>query len=431
MKSKKRKESGQLRVVELFAGVGGFRLGLCGTGQAPLDGYEVVWANQWEPSTKKQHAADVYAARFHNGTYPDRWFNKDIFAVPTKGSAIPKHHLLVGGFPCQDYSVARTLSHAAGLEGKKGVLWWAIRDILKEKRPPYIMLENVDRLLKSPAKQRGRDFGIMLSSLAKLDYFVEWRVVNAADYGMPQRRRRVFILAYHKDSPVGRLASQAHPVNWLTRDGICARAFPGDAKPARVERATLYRSLAQMTKEFVYDFKNSGLMSEYMFTSLAVAPRLERPTPLGSLALKAKDVGPEYFISPSELKRWEKLKGAKKETRKSKSGFEYLYSEGAVAFPDSLDKPSRTIVTGEGGSSPSRFKHVIRQGSRYRRLTPLELEKLCMFPEDHTKLDGIGDQRRAFFMGNALVVGVIERLGRALLAAHRDSISKRLTDEPL
>ena len=118
MKNKK------LKVAELFAGVGGFRLGL------EKSNYEIVWSNQWEPSTKKQHA------------------------------------------------------------------WWSIHSILENKKnkPKYLFLENVDRLLKSPSTQRGRDFAVMLQSLNDLDYAVEWRIINAAEYGMPQRRRRVFFI---------------------------------------------------------------------------------------------------------------------------------------------------------------------------------------------------------------------------------------------
>ena len=178
----------KIRVVELFAGVGGFRLGLESSSGKDLK-YEVVWSSQWEPGTGVQHASDIYAHQF--GT--DGHSCEDIQeVVEKKFKEIKDHDLLVGGFPCQDYSVARTLHQAAGLNGKKGVLWWSIYNILKkkgEKAPKFLMLENVDRLLKSPASQRGRDFAVMLASLADLGYAVEWRVINAADYGFPQRRR--------------------------------------------------------------------------------------------------------------------------------------------------------------------------------------------------------------------------------------------------
>ncbi|MEK6809392.1 MAG: DNA (cytosine-5-)-methyltransferase, partial [Nanoarchaeota archaeon] len=175
----------KIKVVELFAGVGGFRIGL---GNASKK-YEVVWSNQWEPATKTQDASDVYVKRFGEENHS----NVDIVKVNIKD--IPKHNLLVGGFPCQDYSVAKSLSQSKGITGKKGVLWWEIHRILKDSKsnPEFVLLENVDRLLSSPASQRGRDFAIMLASLSDLGYIVEWRIINAADYGMPQRRRRVFI----------------------------------------------------------------------------------------------------------------------------------------------------------------------------------------------------------------------------------------------
>ena len=85
-----------------------------------------------------------------------------------------------------------------------------------------------------------------------------------------------------------------------------------------------------------------------------------------------------------------------------------------MIYPDALDNTSRTIITGEGGKSPSRFKHVIETEKGLRRLTPIEIERLNMFPDNHTKMDCITNTKRAFFMGNALVVGVVEKIGIAL-----------------
>jgi len=197
---------GNLKVIELFAGVGGFRLGLEKTGK-----YKIVWSNQWEPSTKTQHASIVYKARFGSENHS----NKDISEVAVED--IPDADILVGGFPCQDYSVASTLQNSKGLIGKKGVLWWSIHKILSEKKNPlkYLLLENVDRLLKSPASQRGRDFAIMLKSLDSLGYAVEWRVINAADYGMPQRRKRIFILGYHRSSFIFKELKKADKLDWI------------------------------------------------------------------------------------------------------------------------------------------------------------------------------------------------------------------------
>lgn len=409
-----------LKVAELFAGVGGFRLGLEST-----KGFKVVWSNQWEPGTTKQHASDTYSKRFPTGKHS----NQDIATVPTKD--IEDHDLLVGGFPCQDYSVARTLSHASGILGKKGVLWWQIHRIIKEKankKPLYLMLENVDRLLKSPAKQRGRDFALMLSSLAEQGYIVEWRVINAADYGMPQRRRRVFIMGYRKGTPIHTLISKLEdPFDWILSSGTMANAFPvtydknylfPDEHTIEVKGELVDISEKFHGKGNNSPFENTGMIiGEKVYTLPTKADYAGSRTVLRDILIDEKDVPQEYFINPKDLPRWKYLKGAKKEPRKSKSGHVYNYSEGSMAFPDPLNKPARTIVTGEGGSTPSRFKHVIHaKDGRYRRLTPLELERINMFPDEHTASTTVTATRRAFFMGNALVVGVVWKLGKALLA---------------
>ena len=238
------KKNNKIRVVELFAGVGGFRIGLEGAS----DAFETVWNNQWEPSTQHQDASLVYQARFGRKGH----CNKDINTVPT--ADIPDHDLLVGGFPCQDYSVAATLSRSGGIEGKKGVLWWQIYRILQEKgdkRPQYIFFENVDRLLNSPATQRGRDFAIILASLADLGYVVEWRIINAADYGMPQRRRRTYIVGYQKDSEVAQRVEDME--GWVEYDGVMAQAFPFRVKDKTVSSLILKerfrRFLQALTRE--------------------------------------------------------------------------------------------------------------------------------------------------------------------------------------
>lgn len=403
----------KLKVVELFAGVGGFRLGLESTGD-----YEVVWSNQWEPSTKAQHASWVYEARFGKENHS----NEDIATVPTKD--IPDHDLLCGGFPCQDYSVATTLRNSKGLRGKKGVLWWSIERILREKKskaPKYLFLENVDRLLKSPASQRGRDFAIILKSLEELGYAVEWRVINAADYGMPQRRRRVFFLGYRKNSPIYKRLKKADKEDWLMADGIIAQAFPvRSAESSKPLEMDLDQDIVEISESFnvngkVSPFLNSGVMVEGKVYSRKVVADHDGPKVVLGDILQNGEVPDEFFIDESDLDKWTYLKGPKKEVRKSSRGYEYNYSEGGMIFPDALDSPSRTVITGEGGKSPSRFKHVVRSKRGLRRLTPMELERLNMFPDDHTALDGVSDAKRAFFMGNALVVGVIEKLGKQLI----------------
>ena len=403
--------SKRIKVIELFAGVGGFRLGL------EKSNYKIVWSNQWEPSTKIQHASMVYEARFGKANHS----NEDINKVVTRNiEEIPDHDLLVGGFPCQDYSVATTLHNSKGLKGKKGVLWWAIYKILEEKKSPpkYLFLENVDRLLKSPASQRGRDFAVMLQSLNKLGYAVEWRVINAADYGMPQRRRRIFFLAYHKSSDVYKTLKKSNKADWITKEGTVASAFPV-IQSNLMQEFHLKGDLIEITNEFnktgkISPFLNTGLMIKGKVITMKTKPQYNgSKTMLGDI-LQNGDVSAEFYIDKNDKPKWEYLKGSKKEKRTTKAGFEYNYTEGAMVYPDALDNSSRTIITGEGGKSPSRFKHVILTDRGLRRLTPIELERLNMFPDNHTKLDNITDTKRAFFMGNALVVGIIETIGKSL-----------------
>jgi len=401
----------KMKVAELFAGVGGFRLGL------EKNNYEIVWSNQWEPSTKIQHASKVYEERFGKENHSNEDINK---VVIRNVEEIPDHDLLVGGFPCQDYSVATTLHNSKGLKGKKGVLWWSIHQILENKKnkPKYLFLENVDRLLKSPAKQRGRDFAVMLQSLNDLGYAVEWRVINAAEYGMPQRRRRVFFIGYHKSTDIYKRLQKTNKTNWLIEKGTIANAFPVE-KTSSIQEVDLKGNLVEITNNFnkngkLSPFQNTGLLIKGKVYTTKTIPSYDGKRTVLADVLENGLVTPEFFIDEKDKDKWEYLKGAKTIERKSQDGFVYKYSEGGMIYPDALDNASRTIITGEGGKSASRFKHVIVSDRGLRRLTPLELERLNMFPDNHTKLDGITDTKRAFFMGNALVIGVVEKIGEEL-----------------
>jgi len=410
-----------LRVVELFAGVGGFRIGLEGVKNQNNSNpnFKIVWSNQWEPKTKCQHASLVYEKNFGSVHHS----NIDINSVDS--STIPNHDMLVAGFPCQDYSVASTLKNSGGLIGKKGVLWWQIYRILKEKgnqKPSILLLENVDRLLKSPVKQRGRDFAVILASLSNLGYNVEWRVINAADYGMPQRRRRIFIMAYKKTSKIGKLLSKSNVNSWLGGEGVLSSCFPVESTTTeKVTEIEIGKNIAEVSQDFnlntsgrLSPFHNSGIMISNRVFSLKTKPKYSGTYITLRDILEEGKVADEYYLQSDNMDRWVYLKGSKKEPKVTKDGFKYFYSEGALPFPDSLDKSSRTIITGEGGKSPSRFKHVVETEFGLRRLTPVELERLNMFPDNFTEIDNISNGRRAFLMGNALVVGIINKIGEAL-----------------
>ena len=419
--------SKKMKVAELFAGVGGFRIGLEGwQGKSASSkykekiskSYEVVWSNQWEPLTKSQPASDIYAARWGEENHS----NEDIAEVDIK--SLPNFDMLVGGFPCQDYSVATTLKNSKGLIGKKGVLWWSIYRILNEvkKKPDYLLLENVDRLLISPSNQRGRDFAIILQSLNSLGYAVEWRVINAADYGMPQRRRRVFFFAYKATTKIYKQLSKTNPEDWITSSGVMIDAFPIDidSEKTKSKEFHLEGDVVDISDNFNSEghkemFLNSGVMINGKVLTIKVEPMYEgKKTILKNIVADRKNIEEEFFIKDDELEKWKYLKGAKREYRKDKSGFEYFYTEGGMIFPERMDMPSRTIITGEGGRSPSRFKHVVDTKNGLRRLIPMELERLNMFPDNFTEHDEVPPNKRAFLMGNALVIGVVEKLGESL-----------------
>ncbi|MDB2405531.1 DNA (cytosine-5-)-methyltransferase [Arcobacteraceae bacterium] len=407
-----------IKTIELFAGVGGFRIGLEKANKTNKN-FEVVWSNQWEPSTKIQHASQIYTKQFGYENHS----NEDISKV--KVIDIPDHDMLVGGFPCQDYSVASTLKNSGGINGKKGVLWWEIYRIVQEKKeaaPKYLLLENVDRLLKSPASQRGRDFAIILSSLNALGYAVEWRVINASDYGMPQRRRRVFIFASKKDTNFYNNLKNNSISDNLSKSSLFAKTFPiKSINQDKILINNLSDDLVDITDNFNKKTpkNNAFLDTGYMINGIYYTSKIEADyndncTVLGDFLEKESEVPKEFYISQEELEKWKYHKGSKSIERVNKTtGHKYTYSEGSMGFPDCLKKPSRTIITGEGGASASRFKHVIEVNGKHRRLTPVELERLNMFPDNHTA--GVTDTKRAFLMGNALVVGIIEKLGNKIL----------------
>lgn len=394
-------------ICELFAGVGGFRLGF----DRLASDWQTVWFSQWEPGKKAQWAHDCYVQ--HYGDSPDingeYHTGEDISTVEKKN--IPDHMLLVGGFPCQDYSVAHTLASSKGIDGKKGVLWWQIRDTLIAKKPPFCLLENVDRLLKSPAKQRGRDFGVILACFAELGYSVEWRVVNAALYGAAQRRRRTFIFAYkNDDTQYGQNMKNISAEDIIKAQGFMAKVFP-ITDTEDFKKTTIGTDIVEVSDEFSFPFENSGYMTNGEITTVKVIEKAEKPITLGEILQEEADL--KYFIPTDKMSKWSYLKGSKKINRTAANGHQYVFSEGPVAFPDPWDRPGRTMLTSE--STLNRSTHVVadRKTGNLRLLTPVEAERLQGFDDDWTNT-GMPDRMRYFCMGNALVVPMITRMGRVL-----------------
>ena len=450
-------------VCELFAGVGGFR---CGFNEIKTledikkdEKWDTVWFSQWEPAEKNtQYAHGCYV--YHFGTCLDNngedTTNYNIEEVDKK--TLPDFNLLVGGFPCQDYSVASSLATSKGLEGEKGILWWSIRETIEAKQPPFVLLENVDRLIKSPAKQRGRDFGIILACFRDEGYIVEWRVINAADYGYQQRRRRTFIFAYKDDtnysdkinSSVGydkqdTLEDKRVSMSKvLLKDGFFAETYPvDDVDSKRLMIEELPMGLGELSDSFSFGFENTGIMKDGVIYTFKTTPKYDgEQITLGDI-METGDVAEQYFIPGEKLyytkpsvthsdethgklpkehrQTWQYLKGAKKLPRKSANGHEYIFSEGAISMIDKYDKPARTMLTSEGNFS--RTTHIIRdkKTGEIRLLTAAETERIQGFPTNYTKYCLVNGEavempikKRRFMMGNALVVNLIADMEKTL-----------------
>ena len=396
----------QKTICELFAGVGGFRLGF----DRLESGWKTTWFSQWEPGARTQWAHNCYVQHFGDSPDLNNEFHTGEDISTMDKQAIPNHTLLVGGFPCQDYSVAHTLSSSHGIEGKKGVLWWQIRDTIIAKKPPFCIFENVDRLLKSPAKQRGRDFGVILACLAKEGYSVEWRVVNAAQYGAAQRRRRTFIYAYRNDTIYGQKMADISADMIIKNGGLMAKAFPIQ-NIGQITETVIGGDIVDVSDNFAFAFETAGYMCKGRIYTAKVTEQEEEPITLGKILQTTVD--DKFYITNEKMPKWTYLKGAKRIPRKSADGHEYTFSEGPIAFPDPWDRPGRTMLTSE--STINRSTHVVSDPGRgrLRLLTPVEAERLQGFDDEWTNT-GMPDRMRYFCMGNALVVPMITRMGRVL-----------------
>ncbi len=396
----------QKTICELFAGVGGFRLGF----DRLETGWKTTWFSQWEPGARTQWAHDCYMQHFGDSLDLNGENHTDEDISTVNKEMIPDHTLLVGGFPCQDYSVAHSLASAKGIEGKKGVLWWQIRDTLIAKKAPFCILENVDRLLKSPAKQRGRDFGVILACLSELGYSAEWRVVNAAQYGAAQRRRRVFIFAYKDDTVYGKSVCKLSAQEIIENTGFMVKAFP-IVECEAITTTVLDTDIVEVSDNFKFAFENAGYMHKGQIFTSKVTECEEEAITLGQIL--QRNVDEKYYITTDKMPKWTYLKGAKKIPRKTADGHEYIFSEGPIAFPDPWDRPGRTMLTSE--STLNRSTHVVSDPGtgKLRILTPVETERLQGFDDEWTNT-GMPDRMRYFCMGNALVVPMITKMGTVL-----------------
>lgn len=421
----------ELNVLELFAGVGGFRVGLEDSSQSI---FKTKWANQWEPSRKSQDAYEVYNYHF---PYSEN-LNINIEDITDETFKNMHADIIVGGFPCQDYSVARSKKNEMGITGKKGVLFWQIIRATRIIKPKYLILENVDRLLKAPSSQRGRDFAIMLAAFNELGYSVEWRVINAAEYGRSQRRRRVFFFIYRNDLSYAKQLDQRYEKQeddllfdehkydeYIFKEGLFAQQFPVKASPYknRFESYTISEDIVKVSNNFTGKVWNTGIMRHGKYYTIDTEPAgNEKPITLGEIIQNVNEVDKRFYLSDeAKLEKFKYLRGAKKIERTTAEGHTYFFSEGGMSPFDDLSLPGRTMLTSEG--SVNRSTHLLNINDKYRLLTPIEAERLQDFPDDWTKYkqksDGeiveVTDRMRMFFMGNALVTGIVKRIGDGIL----------------
>ena len=413
-----------MKVLELFAGVGGFRVGL---ENADKKFFETKWANQWEPSRKSQDAFQVYDYHFPNSDN----INDSIVDITDEKFASMDADMIVGGFPCQDYSVARSKKNEQGIEGKKGVLFWEIIRATRIIKPKYLILENVDRLLKAPSKQRGRDFAIMLTAFNNLGYSVEWRVINAAEYGRSQRRRRVYFFVYRNDLKFAKRIDKKFELgndiveekydDYIFSDGLFATQFPVTTEIVKKRRAyyELDDDIVAVSDNFTGTVWNTGIMRHGKYYTIETVPNYKgKSLTLGDILQSEEEVDEKYYITDTEkLKKFQYLRGAKRIERTSSDGFSYIFSEGGMSPYDDESLPGRTMLTSEG--SVNRSTHLLFRNNRYRLITPIEAERLQDFPDDWTskkklsteEVTEVSDRMRLFFMGNALVTDIVKEIG--------------------
>ncbi|AYF93077.1 DNA (cytosine-5-)-methyltransferase [Apilactobacillus bombintestini] len=414
----------KLNVLELFAGVGGFRIGL---ENADKDLFHTKWSNQFEPARKSQDAFDVYSYRFPDSEN----IGIDVAEISDAKFRSMDADMIVGGFPCQDYSVARSKKDEMGIQGKKGVLFWQIIRAAKDIHPKYMIFENVDRLLKAPAKQRGRDFSIMLTALNSLGYSVEWRVINAAEYGRAQRRRRVYFFVFRNDLPYAKHLDEKYELDsllmndnsydeYLFKDGLFAKQFPIKRELYKNRQAfyELPDDIVKASDEFTGKVFNTGVMRYGRYYTVDSIPDSgKQPTPLKDILQPENQVDDKYYVTDQKkIDKFAYLRGPKHIKRTSADGHTYTYSEGGMSPYEDISLPGRTMLTSEG--SVNRSTHWLKINGKYRILTPIEAERMQDFPDNWTKykiVDGevkeVSDRMRMFFMGNALVTSIIERIG--------------------
>ena len=360
----------QLTAVELFAGIGGFHLGLAGAN------IQTIWANDINELCCK-----VYQSNF--GSYSITL--GDINEIPI--SNIPEHDILTAGFPCQPFSSA---GKKLGVRDIRGTLFERIVEIVDQKQPTYFFLENVKRLL---TMESGYHFRLILNALSELGYFIEWRIVNPLQFGIPQNRDRVFIFGTKLNSTnITPLALETLSVFLTDSD-----KFSFTQSEEKLEKYMLpIISIKSKNDSWGIAYKNK------MYTQhLSALPNIQPRKRLKDILQDESIVAPEFYFTADT---WERIKQSKAVNRYCNE-VEILYNQDGGA------RLGYTIFGTNGvastlTASTSRHYERYQVDDKFRRLTNIEYARLMGFPDDWCRIARIYDQYALF--GNAIVPACVE-----------------------
>ncbi len=362
-----------MKYFSLFSGIGGFELGIQyaydlanrhkeqGKTEMVLESVHQSPSEllQGTPTCVGYSEIDKYAVQVY-----EKHFNHKNYGDITKINErdLPSFDLLVGGFPCQSFSIA---GKRGGFRDTRGTLFFDIARLLKEKQPRLLLLENVKGLL---SHDQGLTFYTIISTLDELGYDIQWQVLNSKNFGVPQNRERVFIIGHLRGTP----RPEVFPIGQT--DGTTNKGY--NAENTEVA-STLRSRYGNGTGSHIRQLNNPVHSNDRVYGADGVSPTLN--TMQGGMR--------QPFVAP-------------------------------VLTPDRLEKRQNGRRFKEDGEPSftltSQDKHGIYDGMKIRRLTPTECERLQSFPDGWT--EGISDTQRYKTLGNAVTVKVIEYIMQRICA---------------
>ena len=354
--------------IEPFCGVGGFRLGL------ERNGHKCVWANDID-----KYACKIYRKHFGK----KELYEGDIRAVEPR--TIPEADLLCAGFPCQSFSVA---GKQGGFKDPRGNLFFELCRIARAKRIKYLFLENVRGLMSDDG---GRTFTTIKQSLYELGYDCQWQVCNSKNYGVPQNRKRVFV--------VGHLRGERRP-----------QVFPIQNSIEKIQRERDGESAGCIST------KNQSGQAQFDGGTTLITTALDANYHKGGLGRGQRTLVQIGTIGEDdEASRVYDPNGIAR-TIKDGGGMGAKTGLYCVGTKRGQDRDGQRIYSSKGLYSSLKGntgeKDAVESCGQIRRLTPTECERLQGFPDGWT--EGLSDTQRYKCLGNAVTVNVIEAIGARL-----------------